>query len=302
MAILWGGTFVSGRLLAGHVEPLAAAFLRFSIASVCLLVLAYFFEGGLPRLTARQFAGVILLGTTGVFLYNIFFFRALESLPAARAAAVIAMNPTLIAVFSWLLLHEALGRIRILGILLSLFGALIVIAHGDPAALASGFPAGFLDILACLFSWVAYSLIGRQLMSGLSPMASVTYSSIVGCLMLSVPALYNGLLEHIHAYTAVDWANLTYLGAAATALGLVWYYQGIKRVGAMRASIFINIVPVSALITAHIALGERIDGSLLLGGSMVVLGVYLTNLGLNFPIRILRARINTGTDFSESAD
>lgn len=288
MAILWGGTFVSGRMLAGHVEPLAAAFLRFSIASVCLLVLAYFFEGGLPRLTARQFAGVILLGTTGVFLYNIFFFRALESLPAARAAAVIAMNPALIAVFSWLLLHEALGRIRILGILLSLFGALTVIAHGNPLTLTSGIPAGAVDIAVCLFSWVAYSLIGRQLMSGLSPMASVTYSAVAGCLMLSVPALHSGLLERIDTYNAADWLNLVYLGAAATALGFVWYYQGIKRIGAVRASIFINIVPISALITAHIVLGEDIDSSLLFGGGMVVVGVYLTNQGFISPAGILR--------------
>lgn len=288
MAILWGGTFVSGKLLAGHVEPLAAAFLRFSIASVCLLILAYFFDGGLPRLTARQFAGVILLGTTGVFLYNIFFFRALESLPAARAAAVIAMNPALIAIFSWLLLHETLGRIRTLGILLSLFGAMIVIAHGNPLTLMHGIPAGAADIAVCLFSWVAYSLIGRQLMSGLSPMASVTYSAVAGCLMLSVPALHSGLLERIDTYNAADWLNLAYLGAAATALGFVWYYQGIKRIGAVRASIFINFVPISALITAHIVLGEVVDSSLLLGGGMVVVGVYLTNLGFISPTNILR--------------
>ncbi|AOU96625.1 hypothetical protein BI364_00040 [Acidihalobacter yilgarnensis] len=286
MAIIWGGTFVSGRLLSGHVEPASAAFIRFLFASFGLFVFAQFSEGGLPRLTIRQLLAVILLGLTGVFAYNLFFFRALETLAAGRAAATIAMNPAVIALLSWLLLREPLGPVRLFGIAISLAGALLVISHGRPADLLLGaLPRGTLDILVCLLSWVAYSLLGRQLMRGLSPLASVTYSSIAGTLLLAWPAFYAGTVHNMWTYSILDWANLAYLGIAGTALGFVWYYQGIKKIGATRASIFINIVPISAIALAHFMLGESIDGSLLVGGGLVIAGVYLTNVGFSHPFR-----------------
>ncbi|OBS09582.1 DMT family transporter [Acidihalobacter prosperus] len=286
MALFWGGTFVSGRLLSGHVDPAAAAFIRFTFASICLLFLAQLIEGGLPRLGGRQVLAVLLLGATGVFAYNLFFFKALETLAAGRAAATIAMNPALIALLSWLLLRESLSGVRLFGIATSLCGALIVISHGEPARLLDGgLPSGTLDILVCLVSWVAYSLIGRQVMRGLTPLASVTYSSMAGALMLLWPALHGGVASAVWAYTAMDWGNLAYLGIAGTALGFVWYYQGIKRIGATRASIFINIVPISAVTLGHLILGEVVDGSLVVGGLLVIGGVYLTNVGLANPFR-----------------
>jgi drug/metabolite transporter (DMT)-like permease len=74
MAALWGGTFIAGRLIGISVDPYSAAFLRFAIASACLWLLTLSNERRIPRLDARQSVSVILLGLTGVFAYNVFFF------------------------------------------------------------------------------------------------------------------------------------------------------------------------------------------------------------------------------------
>jgi drug/metabolite transporter (DMT)-like permease len=66
-AFFWGGTFVAGRWLARDVDPYAAAFFRFTIASACLLVLTWRMEGRLPALSRRQVFVVMALGLTGVF-------------------------------------------------------------------------------------------------------------------------------------------------------------------------------------------------------------------------------------------
>jgi drug/metabolite transporter (DMT)-like permease len=88
-------------------------------------------------------------------------------------------------------------------------------------------------------------------------------------------------------YAAADWASLAYLGVFGTALGFVWYYQGIERIGAARAGLFINFVPISAIILAALLLGEPITGSLIVGTAMVLGGVYLTNNG---PPRLRRLK------------
>ena len=278
MATLWGGTFIAGRLIGTSVDPYSAAFLRFAIASACLWLLTFYSERRLPRLSARQAVSVILLGLTGIFAYNIFFFRGLETVPAGQAAAVIAMNPAVIALLSMILFGERGGIQRLFGIVLSLLGALIVISNGQPLSLLQGgLGAGRLDIVMCVFSWVAYSLIGKRVLDGLSPLVSVTYASTAGMLMLAWPVLTNGTASQWAGYGVQAWSSLLYLGLGGTVIGFVWYYRGIQRIGAMRASVFINFVPVSAIVLGHLVLGEAIGWPLALGAVLVITGVYLTN-------------------------
>jgi drug/metabolite transporter (DMT)-like permease len=278
MAALWGGTFIAGRLIGISVDPYSAAFLRFAIASACLWLLTLSNERRIPRLDARQSVSVILLGLTGVFAYNVFFFRGLETVDAGQAAAVIAMNPAVIALLSMILFGERGGILRMFGIGLSLIGALIVISNGRPLGLLEGgLGAGRLDIVMCVFSWVAYSLVGKRVLVGLSPLVSVTYASTIGMLMLAWPVWAQGTAAHWTDYGLLEWSSLLYLGLGGTVIGFVWYYKGIQRIGAMRASVFINFVPVSAILLGHLVLDETVGWPLALGAMLVIGGVYLTN-------------------------
>jgi len=277
-AVFWGGTFIAARVVTQNVGPFSAAFLRFAIASLFLVSIIIRLEGGLPRLKRDQIIPVILLGMTGVFAYNIFFFLGLKTVTAGRASVIIAMNPIFIALFAHLLFKERLSRINVTGILLCVTGAIVVISKGNPPALLQGgLEGGELYILGCVASWVLYSLIGKHTMQEISPMAAVTYSCLIGGALLFVPACIEGLLADVAGYRRVDWLGIAYLGFFGSVLGFTWFYQGIKKIGASRAAVFINFVPVSAVILAVLLLGETLDISLITGGGMVIGGAYLTN-------------------------
>jgi drug/metabolite transporter (DMT)-like permease len=274
----WGGTFIAGRMLAGSVQPASAAFLRFAIASVVLLVITRLAGGKLPRPSGKQWLLLALLGATGVFGYNIFFFTGLHSINAGRASLIIAGTPLVITLLATIFLGELLTPRRFCGILLSLAGAAVVISNGHPGIiLTAGFGPGEMALLGCVASWAAYSLIGRMVLTALSPLAAVCYSSIIGTLLLCWPALQEGLLRKLPALSMTDWANLAYLGVCGTALGFFWYYRGIKKIGAMRAGVFINLVPLFALLLAWLLLDETIHPVVLGGGILVLTGVTLTN-------------------------
>lgn len=70
---------------------------------------------------------------------------------------------------------------------------------------------------------------------------------------------------------------IAYLGIGGTALGFWWYYEAIKKIGASKSAIFINLVPVFALILAHFLLGESVKTSVIIGGLFILIGVTLTN-------------------------
>ncbi len=278
MAVFWGGTFIAARVVAQNAGPFSASFLRFSIASLFLVFIIIKLEGGLPRLKRNQIIPVILLGMTGVFAYNVFFFLGLKTVTAGRASVIVAMNPIFIALFAHYLFKERLSRMNVAGILLCVAGAIVVISEGTPLALLrGGLGRGELYILGCVASWVLYSLIGKSAMKEISPMAAVTYSCMIGGALLFIPAWMEGLFADVAGYRTVDWLSIAYLGFFGSVLGFTWFYEGIQKIGASRAAVFINFVPVNAVIIAFFLLGETLDISLITGGAMVIGGAYLTN-------------------------
>jgi drug/metabolite transporter (DMT)-like permease len=276
-AVFWGGTFVAGRSLAQNVGPFSAAFFRFAIASVFLVFLAWKVEGKITLIKKRQILPVFLLGLTGVFCYNLFFFKGLKLIEASRAAIIIANNPIFITLFSAIFFKEKLNTLKITGILISVSGAIIAISRGDVLEILQGnLGLGEFYIFLCVVSWVIFSLLGKVVMADLSPLSSVTYSSITGTILLFPPALREGLADCIY-YSISDWWNIFYLGFFGTVLGIVWFYEGINQIGPTKAGLFINFVPISAILLAFFILGEPLTLSLLIGTILVTCGVYLTN-------------------------
>jgi len=280
-ALFWGGTFVAGRAIAKDVGPLSIAFLRFALASTLLLILTWRAEKTLPLPSREQILPLVLLGLIGVFAYNALFFNALRLIHAGRAAVIIALNPVFIGLLAAYLFKDKLSPIKLIGILLSVTGAVIVISRGEfSQILGGGIGWGEILTLGCMASWVAYSLIGKAILKGMSPLVSVSYSSAIGTVALFVPACAEGMIGQVTGYGLLEWLGIGYLGIFGTVLGFVWYYEGIKKIGPTRAGQFINFVPVSAIILAFFILGEPITWSLLVGGFFVLSGVYLTNTKL----------------------
>jgi len=276
--LLWGGTFIAGRMLAGSVHPANAAFLRFFIASLALIAVMRFSKERFIIPPIKTWIPILLLGATGIYAYNVFFFNGLSHISAGRAALIIASTPLVITLFAAVFLKEKLSLLKICGVLLSLTGAITVISNGHPSGLfTGGFGPGEKALVGCVFSWAAYSLIGRTVLGTLTPITAVCYSSIIGTLFLAIPAARQGLFHNLGSITLPDWYSLAFLGILGTALGFPLYYQGIKKIGATRAGIFINLVPVFALLLSWLFLGESIKSVVLAGGALVLIGVSLTN-------------------------
>lgn len=277
-AIFWGGTFVAGRNLAPLIDPMSAALLRFILASVLLLGWLYWRLRHFPTLSPQQIVSLLLLGLTGVLAYNLFFFQGLHSVEAGRASLIIAANPVIIALASHLLLKERLGPVEAIGIGLSVLGAMIVIGRGDVSALLiDGLGSGEWMLLGCVFSWVAYTLIGKHVLHGLSPLIAVSYSSAFGSIMLAAVVFTRGGLDISLLGHVPVWLNIGYLSIFGTVLAFVWFYKGVHALGAARAGQFINLVPVSGVCFGAWLLDEPVTWSLLAGGLFVLAGIWLAN-------------------------
>jgi drug/metabolite transporter (DMT)-like permease len=151
-----------------------------------------------------------------------------------------------------------------------------VLSRGDPRLLlAFDLGEGELLLILCIFMWSAYTLLGSVALSTLSPLALTTYVMAAGALPLAVPAWLE--LESLRAATWQSWAALGYLVVFGTVLPFLWFYEGVRTLGAARAAQFINLVPPLALLESIVLLGEPFSPALLVGVALVVAGLYLTN-------------------------
>jgi len=277
--MFWGGTFVAGRILAESLSPLTASSLRFILASTMLLSAILIRDKCLPGLNGTQWGAMVLLGLTGVFAYNIFFFTGLQTVEAGRASMIIAVNPVVTTLLALLFLGERCNILRSIGMILSVSGALIVISRGDPAFLFQGDSGGTgeLYIVGCVLSWSTYTLIGKRLLKDLKPLVAVAYSCSIGAVFLSIAAIYTGHLTEIKELTTMSGVCLFYFAFFGTTLGFIWFYDGVKKLGAAKASMYVNLVPVSGVLLGILILGEEFSPSLFIGGGLVFTGLFLVN-------------------------
>jgi drug/metabolite transporter (DMT)-like permease len=278
--LAWGGTFIAAKYAVIDASVEVSALLRFSLASLVLLLILRLQLGSLPRLNTQQLFYVILLGFCGVTLYNLFFFFGLQTVEAGRGALIITSNPLWVALGSVWFFRQHFRAINIAGLLVCSLGVAIVLSRGQLVTLFSqGIAAGELSLLGCALSWAAYTLIGKKLMnssSPLQPLALVTYSCVSGSLLLLVWIILSG--HPIRLNNSINlWLSISYLALLGTVAGFVWYFQGVQKIGAAQASVFVFFVPVSAILMGHLILNEALTLSLFLGAILIISGVWMVN-------------------------
>jgi drug/metabolite transporter (DMT)-like permease len=277
--LLWGGTFIAGRVISAHLPPATAGFIRFVFASLALLVALHFSEGlsALTRVSRRQLLGTMALGATGILAYNLLFFTALSVLPAGRTSLIIALNPVVTLLITALLLGERLSPLRWFGVTLALVGVWVVVTRGDLSQILQSLGKGELAMFGAVCAWAVYTLVGRRLLQDLSPVLATAMAALWGTLFLGLLALRD--LPQLHAadFLPEVWAGLVFLGVFGTAVAFVWYYQGIRQLGAARTVVFNNLVPVFGVLLGWSILGEPLSVSLIAGGAMAIAGVFLVN-------------------------
>lgn len=255
-ALFWGGNAVAGKLAVGHVSPMLLTTLRWGLAMLVMLVL------GWPRLRAdwqrvRQHLLLLAgLGALGFTVFNIALYTALVYTTAINAAIEQAGMPALIFAANFLLFRLRVSWAQIVGFGLSLLGVIVVASHGDPARLLSlDLNAGDALMLAAILAYAAYTvaLRFRPAIHWHSLMIMLTASAFLSCIPFAVAEIWVGKAI---APDALGWGVIIYTVAFPSILAQIFYIRGVEMIGANRAGLFINLVPVFATLLSLMVLGE----------------------------------------------
>jgi drug/metabolite transporter (DMT)-like permease len=277
--LLWGATFSAGKLASQGAGPLTIAFFRFVLAAALLLPQLRLSEGSfLPkRNTPRSWLFLFLSGLTGLVLYNYFFIKGLSLTDAGRGSVIVAANPAFIYLGSVVFFKERLTLVRAVGIALAVLGTVLVVSSGNPLALfKGGVSLGDFFMFLCVLTWASYSLLGKQVVGEVTPLAGNAWTTVIAAVLLVPPLLLSDepLLAFLH-FSFSTWAAIVFLGVGGTVLGFTFFYRGILALGPNKAGVFISLVPFFGIICGAVVFGEPITVSIVGGLVVSLLGLTL---------------------------
>jgi drug/metabolite transporter (DMT)-like permease len=278
IAALWGSYPVFAKIALVHFPPYVLVALRTSLASSFLAVLLL--RRGFDEFRALSWADLrsfAFLGFTGIFVSTGGTYLGIAFTTASSAALLQAASPVMVAIGARLYLKEQLRRRQWAGVVLSTLGVLLVVTRGSWRAIVHlELLPGDVIILVAQSGWAIYTVYGKRVLAVHSPALATTAAYLLGALMLlPVPFLT------ARFFPAPDWTSPVAWGVVMTqavvgAVAHVWWYEGVHRVGASRAAIFMNLQPVVGVVLAWGLLGETVEAAEILGGLAVLAGVGLT--------------------------
>jgi drug/metabolite transporter (DMT)-like permease len=274
----WGSNFAVSKITLESFSPSLAALIRFMFGTLFLMG-AYISANGfkLPVFKPRQWFLVFLSSFFGVFCYNYFFFGAMGNISAVRASLLITSSTIFIILSSAIFFKEKITFIKWVGVFVTLAGVAIVIVRGDFSKLGNdAWGIGETLIMFTSLSWTIYTLLAKVILKEMNALSVSAFSALIGTVLLAFPVMNEQPMAQIAAASWASFLAVAYIGTTATALGFVWYYEAVIKIGATNSAVIANLTPVFAVVVA-IALGEELTLMTAIGGAIVLFGIWLTN-------------------------
>ncbi|KGP74137.1 DMT family transporter [Pontibacillus yanchengensis] len=272
----WGISFVSTKAVLDKLDPYTLLVIRFGIGALFLCLLLLLMRSSL-KIPLTYIPHLIVLGIIGVFVHQILQATALLTIHASDAGWLISFSPVFTVMLSMIFLHEKITLPRAIGIMLAVFGVLLVTTSRNGQSLHFALNIGFILMILSTFNWAVFSILLKRLRIPLPSLVITFYMSLLG-FVLTLPILIKTKgWVHMSSLTTVEWAHLLFLGIFVSGVAYWYWGKAHEVLEASQASVFMYLEPVATLIAAILLLQEKIIFISVLGGIIIIVGVVIVN-------------------------
>ena len=275
---VWGASFIATKIALEEISPISIVWLRFLIG-VVILGIAVLLRGQFSLPDKKEWGYFALLGFLGITFHQWLQSSALQTSEAGTTAWIVSTTPVFMALLGWFVLKERLGWMKNLGILLAFLGVLVVVSKGDFDAISVGrFGApGDVLILISAVNWAVFSALSRRGLKSHPASLMMFYIMLIGWLFTSILFVTTQGIIEIPRLTFNSWSAVAFLGIFCSGLAYIAWYDALKALSTAQTGVFLYIEPLVAVVVAFFILGEAITLASILGGAVILFGVWLVN-------------------------
>jgi drug/metabolite transporter (DMT)-like permease len=276
--VVWGASFIATKVVLRDISPVTVVWLRF-LMGVLILGIAVALRSQFSLLDKSEWRYFALLGFLGITFHQWLQSNALQTSEAGTTAWIVSTTPVFMALLGWIVLRERLAWIKIAGILLAFLGVLLVVYDGDLGSISMqsfGKPGDILVMISAI-NWAVFSVLSRRGLKAHPATLMMFYVMSFGWLFSSVLFFGAESVTEVSQLTVNGWAAIAFLGIFCSGLAYIAWYDALQALTTAQTGVFLYIEPLVAMVVAFFILGEAITPASLLGGSIIILGVWLVN-------------------------
>jgi drug/metabolite transporter (DMT)-like permease len=275
--LFWGASFIATKIALRDAHLATIILLRFALG-VAILWFAIWRGRMFPRIGKRDLVYLAILGFIAVPFHQAIQAAGLLYTTATSMGWIIALIPIFTALLAWLFLGEPMTVLKVIGSAIAFCGAVFVVTRGALSLDTFRLPSTIGDALAVAsaLNWAIFQVASKPILRRLEPTPAMAYLMLIGGILI-VPFASLQMLSDLPRLTLDGWVAILFLGIFCSGVGYLVWYDALSKVDASQLSSLSYIQPLITVIVAAIFLGESITPAVLLGGAVILFGVYLVN-------------------------
>ena len=289
--LVWSANFVVVKASIGAFGPLTFTALRYLVAVVTLFLVLRWRMGEI-RWPARNGFVLIGLGVLGFGAYQILWTVGLTQITVGDSALLVTASPVLTALLAGAVGIDRLSPPKVAGAGIAFAGVAVVIAAGHELALGASLTGDLLTLGAAVL-WAIYTTAGARMLRVVDPLQATAWAVLGGALVLIPLGVLEAIAQPPTGVTAGAVVGVLYSGALAAGLANVLVFNAIRMIGPTRVTATQFLIPAGAVVLGAVFLAEPVSVAQVVGGAVIVLGVWLTRRPSVVPAA-MRARLFSG--------
>lgn len=273
-SLIASGTHIVAKVVVKDIDPVTLTMLRSLMAAVGLLLIAVVRKTKF-KFQKKDYRMIVFLSFLAIPVNQFFFLLAMKYTTPTNAALLYGSTPAVVLLISHITGREHVNWKKGLGVAIAFCGIFIIVfEHGID--FRSDYAIGNLLLLIAVLAWSLYTIQGRVLVLRYGAFTTSSTTMIIGTIMF-IPI---GIYETIHfdySILAINhWGGLLYLSLGTSIFAYLLWYYALSRITATKVAIFANLQPILTTLLALLLLDQTITSTFIVGGSIALTGVALT--------------------------
>jgi len=274
--IISGVIFPFAKIGLNQIEPFTFAFLRFAISTLVYIPILILLRNH-EKMPLSVHMRLLLLGFLIIPVNQTLYLVGQSMTLASHGGLLFATTPIFVYIMAVFFLGEH-GTIRkTIGILTAVAGVYLILSGGE-LQFRDIYVKGDLLVLVAAFAWAVATILAKPLAVKYGALRVTGYAAVYGSVLYFPYGIYRAAHFNFENVTPIGWFSVFYMSLVISVVAYFLWYWVLKYMEASRLAVIQNIQPIIASAAAFLILAEPVSTTLALGGSIVLVGVILTQL------------------------
>jgi len=273
--IFWGSSFIATKVALKELSPETIISLRLIIASVFLFITAMVYKKDFS-INLKSHGVIFILALIAVF-HLMIQVTGLKYTTASNTGWIIGTAPIFMVILAAIFFREKIGMLKISGIIIAMFGLLLLIGKGNITNVDLIKNKGDLLVLASAFTWGVYSMVNKKISLSYSPLMTILYLFLMMAIIIIPFNLNAASVNSVVNLSLNGWISILFLGLFCSGIAYVIWAYSLRDLESAKVGTFLYFEPLVTVVAAWVLLSESITALMIFSGIIITLGVVLVN-------------------------